>query len=236
MLGYNAGVDWNPDAGREQSRDEGADATRWVGDLILECEVDLAAGSEVVLELSKGPNRFQAKFGNGEVSLARVGPMGPEFGNPTKPCKVKDGTHKLRFANVDCRLWVWVDDKLIDFGAAADYSAAEPKDYEPEDKENKEGWTRANDIDAPASIGAKGPVSRVSGVKLHRDVYYTRDIRGADQSSADIFYVQPGHYLCLGDNSAQSSDSRKWGVVPERLMLGKAVFVFFPIDRVGFIK
>lgn len=233
MLGYNAGVDWNPDANKEQSRDEGADATRWVGDLILECEVELSAGSEVVLELSKGANRFQAKFGNGEVSLARVGPMGAEFGNPTKPCNVKEGTHKLRFANVDCRLWVWVDDKRIDFGSAADYSPYEMPKPDPEDTAN-EGWTRANDIEAPASIGAKGPVAKVSGIKLHRDVYYTRG--GGDQAGADIFYVQPGHYLCLGDNSAQSSDSRKWGVVPERLMLGKAVFVFFPVDRVGFIK
>ncbi len=42
--------------------------------------------------------------------------------------------------------------------------------------------------------------------------------------------MQPGHYMCLGDNSAYSSDSREWGVVPERLMLGKAVFVFFPVS------
>ena len=55
MLGYNAGGDFNPDTNRAQSRDEGPDATRWVGDLILECEVELAAGSEVVLELSQGP-------------------------------------------------------------------------------------------------------------------------------------------------------------------------------------
>ena len=80
----------------------------------------------------------------------------------------------------------------------------------------------------------------VRGIKLMRDIYYTRN--GNDQTGADIFYVQPGHYLCLGDNSAQSSDSRRWGAVPERLMLGKAVFVFFPLtfnkntNRVGFIK
>ena len=30
-------------------------------------------------------------------------------------------------------------------------------------------------------------------------------------------YVQPGHYLCLGDNSTASSDSRDWGLVPQRL-------------------
>ena len=47
-------------------------------------------------------------------------------------------------------------------------------------------------------------------------------------NGAFIYYVQPGHTMCLGDNSAQSSDSRTWGTVPDRLMLGKAVFVFWP--------
>ena len=75
----------------------------------------------------------------------------------------------------------------------------------------------------------------VQNIKVMRDIYYTRR-SNADYAKADIYYVQPGHYLCLGDNSAQSSDSRKWGTVPERLMLGKAVFVFFPVNRIGFIK
>ena len=231
MLGYNAGVEL--DQKQNILNKERGDELWWVGDLILECEVELSAGSEVVLELSKGENRFQAKFGNGEVSLARVGPGGAEFGNPTRPCKVRAGTHKLRFANVDCRLWVWVDEKRIDFGTEGDYSPTEPTTYDPDDKA-KEGWTRANDVEAPARIGAKGPVAKVTGIKLFRDVYYTRT--GNDQSEAAIYYVQPGHYMCLGDNSAQSSDSRSWGTVPERLMLGKAVFVFFPVGRLGFIK
>jgi signal peptidase I len=59
-----------------------------------------------------------------------------------------------------------------------------------------------------------------------RDVYYVN--KRFAHSDADTYYVQPGHYLALGDNSAQSSDSRDWGVVPERLMVGKAVFVFWP--------
>jgi signal peptidase I len=235
MLGYNSGIDWHPLQGVAVPKDQGStDATRWVGDLILECEVELTNGSEVVLELSRGVNRFQARFGKGEVTLARVGPGDAEFGNPKRPCKVREGAHKLRFANVDCRLWVWVDDRRIDFGTEGEYSPVEPTVYEPEDKDAKEGWTRANDVDMPARIGALGPVARVSGIKLLRDIYYTRS--GGDQVGADIYYVQPGHYMCLGDNSAQSSDSRAWGVVPERLMLGKAVFVFFPVGRVGFIK
>jgi signal peptidase I len=235
MLGYNAGIDLNPLTGEPQPRDTGRDSTMWVGDLCLECEAEFAAGAEVVLELSKGVNRFRATFGNGQVALGRVGEQGPKaFGTPTRPCNVNAGTHKLRFANIDCRLWVWVDGKRIDFGPEGDYIPVERTGYDPDDTQ-KEGWVRENDIDAPAQIGARGSAT-VRAIKLHRDIYYTR-ISG---DTADIFYVQPGHYLCLGDNSAQSSDSRRWGAVPERLMLGKAVFVFWPgyprPNRIGFIK
>lgn len=229
FLGYNAGIDWDPVAGRETTRNNTAEGN-WVGDLVVSCDAQLAdAAGVVVLELSKGQNRFQARFGRGVVTLASTGPGGKEFG--ARPCKVNGpGTYRLRFANVDCRLRVWVDGRLIDFGTDADYP---PSSTVPPGKEADEGWTEENDVAAPASIGAQGDVT-VRSITLHRDIYYTRNT--ADHQRADLFYVHPGHYLCLGDNSAQSSDGRKWGLVPERLMLGKAVFVFWPRWRIGFIK
>lgn len=233
MLGYNSEVakfrdNELPTPSRSTDHEK-----EWVGDLILECEAVLKEDSdEVILELSKGLNRFQATFANGTVKLASIGPGAREFGN--RPCKVKgSGTYKLRFANVDARLRVWVDDHVIDFGTDGDYS---PSSTIPE---GPNAWTQANDVEAPASIGAKGAVT-VRAIKLHRDIFYTHDRGNVYQ----IYYVQPGHYMCMGDNSAQSSDSRTWGTVPERLMLGKAVFVFWPSwplvpmrqNRVGFIK
>ena len=56
--------------------------------------------------------------------------------------------------------------------------------------------------------------------------------------------VKPGHYFMMGDNRDNSSDSRVWGQVPERDIVGKAVSVwmhwesFFSIpsfDRAGLI-
>ncbi|AMV26162.1 signal peptidase I [Gemmata sp. SH-PL17] len=245
FLGYNVG------------RSTGAHEQSWVGDLCLECEAEITAGAEVAIDLSKGADRFRATFGNGKVTLTRSGPKAGEMGS--KPCKVTAGTYKLRFANVDARLWVWVDGKRIDFGAEADYEPTQLKESEYEhDDQQKQGWVRANDIEAPAKIGAKGQVTAIRHLKLQRDIYYTWSPPGtqslpSDFNEADIFYVQPGHYFCMGDNSAHSSDSREWGVVPDRLMLGKAVFVFFPValdwklgwppvrfnpekNRVGFIK
>ena len=233
FLGYNNGSVSRGVNGRLDFPSHAGEGL-WVGDLILECEAEIAGGAEVVLELSKGASRFQARFADGKVTLVRTGDRAGEMA--TRPTRVKaGGKHKLRFANVDARLRVWVDGRAIDFGKDADYAPSEPPQPTlPGNGADNEGWTKENDLEAPASIGAKGAVT-VRGLKLFRDMYYTR-ASSSNHLGADIFYVQPGHYLCLGDNSASSSDSREWGLVPERLMLGKAVFVFWPRGRIGFIK
>lgn len=46
----------------------------------------------------------------------------------------------------------------------------------------------------------------------------------------------PDEYFALGDNSPQSKDSRYWGQIPERLLLGKAVWVYWPPSRFGPIR
>ncbi len=35
----------------------------------------------------------------------------------------------------------------------------------------------------------------------------------------------------LGDNSRNSLDSRYWGTVPRKNIVGKALFIFWPISR-----
>jgi hypothetical protein len=162
----------------------------------------------------------------GEDGVKRTGgvravPVGDDsFTLVSKESGLKTGTpHRLRFANVDCRLRVWVDDKPIDFGGKADYPPQQIDDS-----------TKA-DVERPACVGATGTAT-VQGLKLWRDTHYINYPVG----KVNTFYVQPGHYLCMGDNSSQSSDGRMWGLVPERLMLGRAVFIFFPVDRVGFIR
>ncbi len=217
------------------------DPKYWVPDLMVECDAEFgAATDELTLELTRASERYQATFVNGVCRLSRLvaarGAM-PEV-LAEAPTKI-DGAKKrtLRFADFDARLTVWVDDKPLDFGPKAD--------FEPPSRDLNEFRPTEADREQPVRIGANGSVA-VSKVKLFRDVYYTcqqilprpenDSMRDFVDCGVQTFYVQPGHYLCLGDNSASSSDGRMWGLVPERLVLGRAVFVYWPPSRWGKIE
>jgi len=47
--------------------------------------------------------------------------------------------------------------------------------------------------------------------------------------------VEPGTYYVLGDNRNNSSDSHSWGTVPMDNIVGKAIFVYWPIPSIGVI-
>jgi signal peptidase I len=232
FMGYNTGV---PDRGFPQIPPQS-----WVGDLMLECDVDVGDGAgELVLELSKGVDRFRARLdlASGVCTLVRITNGKEEKLDSKETPLKKPGKYTLRFANFDERLTLWVNSSLP-FGDGCAYEAP-----------SQRGPTEQNDLQ-PASIGVSGNANvSVSNLRLWRDTYYTNDsdppgIRALDFGNpADwdvlrsleprTMYVQPGHFLCLGDNSPQSSDGRSWGLVPHRLLLGRALVIYYPFWPVG---
>jgi len=47
--------------------------------------------------------------------------------------------------------------------------------------------------------------------------------------------VPPGYYFMMGDNRGASDDSRFWGPVPNKWVIGIAFFTYWPPDRIGFL-
>jgi len=200
------------------------DMSETVRDLMLECEVQPGkAQGQLTFELAEGPDRYRARFdlANGNCSLLRVAADDTEEELKQAPTALRGGgTHTVRFANFDERLTVWVDEALP-FGDGVVHDP--PKTEKSEEKYDLK----------PAGVGLRGAGAAVRRLKLWRDTYYTTMDENHTKPDTRLLYVQPGHYLCMGDNSPASSDSRFWGLVPERLLLGKALMVYYPFDRFG---
>ncbi len=63
--------------------------------------------------------------------------------------------------------------------------------------------------------------------------YYNHDPYGGPN---DKIKIPEDSFYVLGDNSANSTDSRFWGFVPKKNVLGKAIFRWWPPKRIGLIR
>ena len=68
---------------------------------------------------------------------------------------------------------------------------------------------------------------------FNQKFYYNR---GDLAQEGSRITVPAGDYFVLGDNSASSKDSRYWGFVPGRNILGKAMIIYWPPQRIRIIK
>ena len=73
----------------------------------------------------------------------------------------------------------------------------------------------------------------VNGSPLSEE-YVPADYR--DHNSRAEITVGPHSYYVLGDHRSSSNDSRSWGTVDRNFIYGKAVFVYWPLDKLGRVK
>ncbi|MBX9655816.1 S26 family signal peptidase [bacterium] len=138
---------------------------------------------------------------------------------------------KLRFAHVDQSLYLWNDEQLL---------AAVPYESSLDQPSTFDGSS------SPVEICVNGKGTRITDLVLRRDIYYRRSSRAIDRPSgpthapvdplissgeenqwAAEWKLGQNEYFVLGDNSADSNDSRHWRqghVLPEKLVLGRVVW------------
>ncbi|MCR4329967.1 MAG: signal peptidase I [Candidatus Roizmanbacteria bacterium] len=64
---------------------------------------------------------------------------------------------------------------------------------------------------------------------------YTPVFPGGFLKEGDRISIPQGSFFVLGDNRPGSSDSREYGLIPFKHIIGRVVFRYFPIARAGFV-
>ena len=70
----------------------------------------------------------------------------------------------------------------------------------------------------------------VNGKPMEED-YVPEEYR--DRMSTMPMRVPEDHYYVMGDHRSSSNDSRAWGPVARKYIYGKAVFVYWPLEKAG---
>lgn len=86
------------------------------------------------------------------------------------------------------------------------------------------------EISTDAQTGAS--VVYINGKRINEPyLYENKTIDCTESMYCGPAVVPEGHYLMLGDNRANSQDGRFWGLLPKDRIIGKAVFLFWPLNR-----
>jgi signal peptidase I len=64
------------------------------------------------------------------------------------------------------------------------------------------------------------------------DEYVSEEFRSHEDYGPET--IQPGYYFVMGDRRNDSSDSRAWGPVPKKYILGKVKVRWWPIQDANY--
>ena len=216
------------------SRDD--QGLRQVGDGVLEVEIEASEarlGASWTLALTEQGDRFEAR-----VTLAEKGwearlmreregawdellawpPGGAGAAGSGPDGSAAGGRWSARFSNIDNTLRLQLEPwGLPPIDLRCVYEANTPLLDSPD--------PTATHRRPRACITIEGALLHVRSLRLLRDVHYTD---AGQWATASPVQLGPEELFLLGDNSAESEDSRMWGALPVSAVVGRPVAVVWP--------
>jgi signal peptidase I len=127
-------------------------------------------------------------------------------------------------------------------------AGADPQPAECENHSEGAGYPKPCDTPTPAEstqtfvkrvVGLPGDHLRITNGHVWRNgveekgTYIQRCTYAPDCTFPLKIVVPAGHYYMMGDNRGDSDDSRFWGPIPQRWIVGVAFFTYWPVGRIG---
>lgn len=200
----------------------------WDGDFAVQCELHVPESKGTfTMRLVKGgvPFHCAIDLSNGEGAMFIGEEDAPfdaamSFSTPLS----KPGMYKLRYANIDEQLRLWVDGVEVPVEGNGEYDAL---CEEPRGPLARDRSPTALDL-TPASLGSKGAKVRVEHLKVFRDIYYlavNANFQGNCDLLQDGFFHQNASPESESKNASLLSDPMSWHI------FGKTRVVEFTLEK-----
>jgi signal peptidase I len=225
----------------------------WVGDIAIECELTFGErrndDAEAVLEIVEGGRAYQCRIraasGDAVLSIAGV----TDFRPTAKGAFAGQGPRKVRFANVDDQLLLWIDGKPVTFDAGTTFQTVGALKWDDvtarfDDEGDRPPLNNLvptqQDVGSPIGIAAKGCALEAAHLRVLRDVYYVADrfppstFGDHDGETIRAFDQEYRRRSLRADPPGQAADERQYtaflsdvDLMPERFE--KTIFANFQL-------
>ncbi len=159
------------------------DGVHWVGDLAAEYDIDVRGTTGTVsldlvefgihyvcdIDVATGKASLQAMDQGKPLNVFADEPNSALV-TPTATTSIRGtGRHRVRMANIDDQIFLWVDGSLVSFDHSTEYDSHKFRAAEA----RRPYWSPADPLDAaPIAIGASGVNLAVERAQVWRDIYY----------------------------------------------------------------